>query len=247
MHDISHETFSFMADLWENNNKGWFDENRKRYEQHVRLPLKKAAEALAEPVAAIIPEFDGKAKISRINNDIRFAPDKPPYKEHMWISFGASARNSAELFSAVGRNGWATGCGIGASRREPLDGWRRNLLTYRDIWREYTGALGLGVKVLTYFDKLYKKPLFPEIPEDLEQLIQAKGIWIIEAPKTSFNDNPELDLFRSLCRMLPVYLFMSSSVDLLPGRLSELGDSIEPPDDETNRLWKTLSFNRHPL
>jgi len=40
MKTLGSETFQFMADLWENNNKAWFDENRKRYESEVRKPLK---------------------------------------------------------------------------------------------------------------------------------------------------------------------------------------------------------------
>ncbi len=240
MQQISAETFKFMADLWVNNNKGWFDENRKRYEQHVRRPMKIIAESLAEPVAVILPEFSGKPKLSRINNDIRFTPNKPPYKEHMWISFGSRIEQGADLFSAIGRNGWATGCGIGTPKREPLDTWRKNLLEYRDVWRKYSTALGLGEKVLTYYDKFYKKSLFPDIPEDLEKLVQAKSIWIVEASKTTFKDNPEVDFFRGLCQMLPVYLFMSAPTDKLPERLLELGNRIKPPDTETGKLWKTL-------
>ena len=240
MHQISAETFKFMADLWVNNSKGWFDKNRTRYEQHVHRPMKAIAESLAEPVAVMLPEFSGKPKLSRINNDIRFTANKPLYKEHMWISFGSKTENSADLFSAIGHNGWATGCGIGAPKREPLDTWRRNLLEYRDVWRKYSAALELGEKVLTYFDKFYKKSLFPDTPEDLEKLVQAKSIWIVEASKTTFKDSPEVDFFRGLCRMLPVYLFMFVPTNKLPERLLELGSQIKPPDAETDRLWRTL-------
>ena len=80
---IGTESFQFMKDLWDNNNKSWFDENRKRYEKVLRNPMKELAEDLSGPISIILPEFTGKVKVSRINNDIRFSPNKPPYKEHM--------------------------------------------------------------------------------------------------------------------------------------------------------------------
>jgi len=72
---LTQETYDFLAELEKNNSKVWFDENRKRYEQFVRQPIKSLAEALDDPVSLIMTEFDGKSKISRINNDIRFTPN----------------------------------------------------------------------------------------------------------------------------------------------------------------------------
>ncbi|MDP8241176.1 MAG: DUF2461 domain-containing protein [Candidatus Hatepunaea meridiana] len=198
MRQISVESFKFMADLWNNNNKQWFTDNRRRYEETVRLPLKSLAEALAEPVASILPEFTGKPKMSRINNDIRFSLNKPPYKEHIWISFGKVKGSCADIFVAIGRNGWAAGCGIGAPKQEQLDGWRKNLLEHRDVWRRYAQAAGMGEKIGIYINNSYKKPLFPDIPDDLMQLVQAKSVWLVEIPKTEFNDNPERDFFISI-------------------------------------------------
>lgn len=40
MNALSRETFDFMGDLWKNNSRKWFDDNRQRYEDHVRKPLK---------------------------------------------------------------------------------------------------------------------------------------------------------------------------------------------------------------
>ena len=51
MYRISEESFQFMADLYESNNKEWFAENRKRYEKNVRQPIKAMAEALVDPQA----------------------------------------------------------------------------------------------------------------------------------------------------------------------------------------------------
>ena len=81
-------TIKFLKDLKKNNNKPWFDKNRKVYE---------AAKAdFARFIQAVIDQHSKKdtsiknilAKdcLFRINRDIRFSKDKSPYKSN----FGAS-------------------------------------------------------------------------------------------------------------------------------------------------------------
>lgn len=229
-----------MADLWENNNKGWFDHNRKRYEEHVREPMKTMAKLLRDPVSTVLPELTGKPKISRINNDIRFTPNKPPYKEHVWISFSKSSGSYADIFVAIGRNGWAAGVGIGAPKRDPLDLWRTNLLAFQDIWRRYAKKVKLGEEVKIYIDNSYKKPLYPEIPDDLRQLIQAKGVWLVEEPKPDFKHSPEVDCFRAFCKVVPIFLFMEIADGKLTSRLKQLSNEIEPPSAEVKKVWDIL-------
>lgn len=72
----------FFKDLAPNNNKEWFDANRKRYEEVVREPFKLFVTDLIEEVAKKDPEIQitQKEAIFRINRDIRFSKDKTPYK-----------------------------------------------------------------------------------------------------------------------------------------------------------------------
>lgn len=73
----------FFIDLAPNNNKDWFDANRKRYEESVREPFKKFVDHLIAKVAkddAAFKELEAKDCIFRINRDIRFSNDKTPYK-----------------------------------------------------------------------------------------------------------------------------------------------------------------------
>jgi uncharacterized protein (TIGR02453 family) len=62
----------FYAELELNNNREWWLEHKSGYETLIREPL----EAL---LAELEPRF-GPAKIFRPNRDIRFSPDKSPYK-----------------------------------------------------------------------------------------------------------------------------------------------------------------------
>ncbi|HEX9059303.1 MAG TPA: DUF2461 family protein, partial [Clostridia bacterium] len=73
----------FLADLKENNNKQWFDENKPIYLEYVIKPLQSLIEDLSPVLMSIDPliittPFIGKT-ISRINRDTRFSNDKSPY------------------------------------------------------------------------------------------------------------------------------------------------------------------------
>jgi uncharacterized protein (TIGR02453 family) len=81
-------TIKFLKDLKKNNNKLWFDANRKKYEE-----AKNDFEAFIQVIIdshgkkdPTIKELRAKGCLFRINRDIRFAKDKSPYK----INFGAS-------------------------------------------------------------------------------------------------------------------------------------------------------------
>lgn len=72
----------FFKDLAKNNNKEWFDANRKRYETSVKQPF----EAFVQEAITRIGKSDKgiriepKEAIFRINRDVRFSKDKIPYK-----------------------------------------------------------------------------------------------------------------------------------------------------------------------
>lgn len=73
---------SFFKELAANNNKEWFDINRKRYESSVKKPFENFVTDLIAEVKKTNPKIDilHKDAIFRINRDIRFSKDKTPYK-----------------------------------------------------------------------------------------------------------------------------------------------------------------------
>lgn len=80
--------FTFLKGLEKNNNKEWFDANRKTYED-----LRKQWIAFVQEMINEVGKFDKevahlepKQCIFRINRDIRFSNDKSPYK----LNFGMS-------------------------------------------------------------------------------------------------------------------------------------------------------------
>jgi uncharacterized protein (TIGR02453 family) len=84
----------FFIDLAPNNNKDWFDANRKRYEQSVKEPFEAFVAAVIERVARLDPtvSITPRDAIFRINRDVRFSKDKAPYKSRMSAVVAAGGR-----------------------------------------------------------------------------------------------------------------------------------------------------------
>lgn len=72
----------FFKELAANNNKEWFDANRKRYEREVKEPFSSFIGDVIGEVKKIDTKVDIEPKdaIFRINRDVRFSKDKTPYK-----------------------------------------------------------------------------------------------------------------------------------------------------------------------
>lgn len=90
---------AFFKDLAKNNNKEWFDANRKRYEASVKKPFE---DFVAEAIKQVARHdknvrIEPKEAIFRINKDIRFSKDKTPYK-----------LNKSAIISAAGRKDHST-------------------------------------------------------------------------------------------------------------------------------------------
>ena len=74
----------FLQDLAANNNKPWFDENRKRYDAIRAQFMALVAASIQEMGKRVkLPALEPKDCVFRINRDIRFAKDKTPYKNNM--------------------------------------------------------------------------------------------------------------------------------------------------------------------
>ncbi|MBU3660558.1 MAG: DUF2461 domain-containing protein [Flavobacteriales bacterium] len=80
---FTQDYLDFFIELAANNNKDWFDLNRKRYEQSVKIPFQQFTKHLINSISKDEPAFkelEPKDCMFRINRDIRFSKDKTPYK-----------------------------------------------------------------------------------------------------------------------------------------------------------------------
>jgi uncharacterized protein (TIGR02453 family) len=85
---LDSSTLSFLRDLKANNNKEWFDQNRKRYDK-VKVDYLALAGNLLDNMKkedAALEMLSPKECIFRINRDIRFSSNKSPYKTNLGIA-----------------------------------------------------------------------------------------------------------------------------------------------------------------
>lgn len=87
-------TLKFLKDLKKNNNKEWFEKNRKIYEAAKADYLNFVANIIKElqKKDASITGLDAKQCVFRINRDVRFSKDKSPYKSNMGASFNKGGK-----------------------------------------------------------------------------------------------------------------------------------------------------------
>lgn len=91
---IQPSTLNFLKQLAKNNNKPWFDANRKSYEA-AKADYIGFVQRMINGVGkfdAPVGLLDAKKCIFRINRDVRFSKDKSPYKTNMGASFNKGGK-----------------------------------------------------------------------------------------------------------------------------------------------------------
>lgn len=106
------ELFAFLRELERHNERSWMDENRARFEEHVRDPSLRFVRAVAPRMAAVCPQIvvsDRRAggSLLRMNRDTRFSASKKPYHTSVVLRFPHAATEPR----------WAPGCSVRLTSR----------------------------------------------------------------------------------------------------------------------------------
>jgi uncharacterized protein (TIGR02453 family) len=164
---FSTELFQFLSALVENNSKDWFDEHRSEYKTDVLDPIKGFITELGPILLMLNEEFEVEPRvgrtISRINNDLRFHKNRPPYRPFVNIAFqrrGKKWSSEALLYVAIGAHGLSVGFYSGGHKQPrtgPVhEGIRKNIKLFQrylddrliaeSYWELADGAEGLVTK-----------------------------------------------------------------------------------------------------
>src|SRR5712691_4610595 len=78
------EGLDFLRRLKRNNRRPWFQKHKTIYDEKVKQPMVELVQALNHELMNMAPEMvtEPRRAIYRIYRDIRFSPDKSPYKTH---------------------------------------------------------------------------------------------------------------------------------------------------------------------
>lgn len=82
---FNQEFLSFLQDLEQNNDRDWFNANKKRYVTHVKEPFEAFISDVIKELQKLDPNIliTAKDAVFRIYRDTRFSKDKTPYKNHV--------------------------------------------------------------------------------------------------------------------------------------------------------------------
>ncbi len=171
---ISKEALQFIADLKTNNNKDWFQENKKRYES-----FKKDYHELIFNLLEVMKPLDKSLEILeiknctfRINRDIRFSKDKSPYKTNMgiWLSTNKNRKNSPGYYIHFEKGSSFIAGGVWCPEVEELKKIRKEIayfhedldkiVNHKDFKKEFTAISREENNVLKKAPKGYE----PEHP-----------------------------------------------------------------------------------
>lgn len=172
-------TIKFLKDLQKNNNKQWFEQNRKIYEgaktdlQNMVGKLIPAIAKFDEPIGALA----AKDCTFRINRDVRFSKDKSPYKNNMAAYFGRNGKKASGAgyyFHLEPGKSYAAG-GFYSPMPPELAKLRQEIDYNFEEWKKITGS------------KAFKN-YFPKGVEGLESLIRP--------PKGYDETNPAIEFLK---------------------------------------------------
>lgn len=161
----------FLRSLKRNNDRDWFNAHKPTYEAEVQLPWLAIVEAVNAALEDFAPEYvkpPRKAAL-RIYRDIRFSPNKLPYKTHAaaWWSTTTQERTSGGGFYAhAGADGVVIAAGVYQPLAPQLLAIRRHLQVHHAELR----AMLAGKKLRALLPDLDSHPLkrMPKgfLPED---------------------------------------------------------------------------------
>ena len=145
------ETVSFLQELKVNNYREWFNERKDIYEETLLQPFRSLAAMLSPAMYNIDPQFELRPSkmLSRIYRDIRFSPNKDPYKTSMWLNFQRSTTHWEDFpgyFAELTNEHFMYGMGLFMPKRKIMDAFREEIEYSQDSFREMAGqALQAGI------------------------------------------------------------------------------------------------------
>ena len=215
---FAQEALDFLSDIRFNNNQTFYEQNRERYEKHVKAPLRALCDEMTPVVQLIDPQLDTRPgrTMSRIRRDTRFSRDKSPFRDHVWLGWrypGESRSEGFGMYWGFGPDWLSWGEGCYAADKPLMDALRLHIRRHPDEVRQALFDPRLKGR-FTLYGEPYKKLAVPDdVPEDLRALYVKKGFGIEhsgtpeEWSMLHTHDMAEL-LARELAAMAPLQQLM---------------------------------------
>ena len=168
----------FLSELKKNNNREWFAENKKWYDQ-VRLEFEQISKELILEISKFdedIKHVESKDCVFRIYRDTRFSNDKTPYKTHFGVfvaSAGGRKSQRGGYYLHLDPDGCFVGLGVWGPEPNVLKALRQSVYDNIDELNEIRQNPEFSQYFINFFeeDKLKTVPQgFPKDFPDAELL-----------------------------------------------------------------------------
>lgn len=83
---FSPETVDFLWGIRFNNEKAWFEQHKKDYQQYLLSPMKELGAQVQEGLEGRVSGLQMNLHVSRIYRDARRLFGRGPYKDHLWFT-----------------------------------------------------------------------------------------------------------------------------------------------------------------
>ncbi|MBT8103690.1 MAG: DUF2461 domain-containing protein [Gammaproteobacteria bacterium] len=141
------ETVRFLEQLAANNNREWFNENKRRYEEDVLDVALRFIQSMQDPLARIAPHFLASptrvgGSLMRVYRDTRFSKIKIPYKTNIGIQFRhemAKDVHAPGYYVHIAPDEVFIGVGMWRPDSDPLRAIRNRIVAKPAEWQRVTG------------------------------------------------------------------------------------------------------------
>lgn len=140
--------FAFLRELEQNNEKVWWDRNKDRYVETVQTPALDFIADFGPRLKTISPHFDADTRtvggsLMRPYRDIRFSPDKTPYKTNVGIQFRHESGKDVHapgFYLHLEPSGSFAGVGLWRPQAAVAFRIRGHIAEHPDAWSEAVGS-----------------------------------------------------------------------------------------------------------
>ena len=129
------EAFKFLRSLKRNNRREWFEPRKPEFERELKQPMLALIERINQAMQEFAPAHlkPPQKCMLRIYRDIRFSPDKRPYKSHVaawWAREGLEKTSGGGYYLHVAPEEIVIAAGVWMPEREQLRAIREYLLVH---------------------------------------------------------------------------------------------------------------------
>lgn len=191
----------FFQELAQNNQRDWFHEHKKRYQQSVKTPFETLVSQLIISIQAYDPDLQITARdaILRINRDIRFSADKTPYNTYVTAFISRTGRKDKSIpgfFIRLSPEMLGVMAGAYGPDKQQLEKIRTAILDHPDQWTSIVEAPNFQQHFQSIRGEQHKRvpAPFKERLEDYPILANKQFYALAELPPEKISREDLVDL-----------------------------------------------------